>query len=97
VTSIVGPLIFILPNVIASIEVKSLPLAKYGGSGYLALYGGLIIPFGEDQFLGWFFCKTCSSEFTAVLLFLAVSSPPINYLNEISSLVFVYKMQPCYL
>lgn len=92
-TSIVGFLSFIFPNVIASLEVKSLLLTKYCGSGYLALYGGLIIPFGEDKFLGWFFRKIFSSEFTAVLLLLAVYSLPVNYLNEISCFIFVYKMQ----
>lgn len=91
-TSIVGVLLFILPNVIASLEVKSLLLTKYGGSGYLALYGGLIIPFGEGQFLEWFFCKIFRSKSTAVLLFLAVCSPPVNYLNEI---LYLYMKCKC--
>lgn len=91
-TSFVGVLLFILPNVITSLEVRHLLLTKYSGSGYLALYGGLTIPFGEDQFLGWF-CKILNSKSTAVLLFLAVYSPPVNYLNEISCFVFVYEMQ----
>lgn len=51
-TSVVGVLLFILPNAIASLEVKSSLLTKYGGSGYLVLYRGLIILFGENQFLG---------------------------------------------
>lgn len=92
-TSVVGVLLFVLPNAIASLEVKSLLLTKYGGSGYLVLYRGLIILFGENQFLGWVFCKIFTSKSAAVLFFLAAYSLPVNYSNEISCFIFVCKIQ----
>lgn len=42
-----GVLVFILPNVIAPFEDKSLLLGKHSGWG-IAFYGSLIIPFGES-------------------------------------------------